>query len=171
MCSKTFIVKKSPVITKLWLKLVWCMFKIVEQWCAQAQFMFEECIHSLMVCYKWQYIYKEPRHDKLMVASVHWTDLDDSAVYWAAVIDDEQMNKKIDEQWRGWAAEVNKLRLTRDSWAAVSKWTRSWWAADRQQQRWAVLDNLAVLKSRCVAAVLISSIDQQQIEETSDEVM
>ena len=85
--------------------------------------------------------------------------------------DDEQMNKKIDEQWRGWAAEVNKLRLTRDSWAAVSKWTRSWWAADQQQQRWAVLDNLAVLKSRCVAAVLISSIDQQQIEETSDEVM
>ena len=88
--------------------------------------------------------------------------------------DDEQMNKKIDEQWRGWAAEVNKLRLTRDSWAAVGKWSRSWWAADQQQQRWAVLDNLAVLKSRCVAAVLmkvISSIDQQQIEETSDEVM
>ena len=88
--------------------------------------MFQKFIHSSMVCYKWQYIYKEPRHDKLRAAAAHWTDLDDSAVYWAAVIDDwfetmtnssndEQMNKKIDEQWRGWAAEANKLWLTRDS--------------------------------------------------------
>ena len=39
------------------------------------------------------------------------------------------------------------------------------------EQQVGQVDNLAVLKSRCVAAVLISSIDQQQIEETSDEVM
>ena len=39
------------------------------------------------------------------------------------------------------------------------------------EQQVGQVDNLAVLKSRCVAAVLINSIDQQQIEETSDEII
>ena len=113
MCSKTFTVKKSPVITKLWLKLVWCMFKIVEQWCAQAQFMFEECIHSLMVCYKWQYIYKEPRNEKLRAATAHWTYLNDSVVYWAAVID-----------VRLWPAVV-----------MMSRWTRRLMSSEEDEQQ------------------------------------
>ena len=49
--------------------------------------------------------------DKLMAAAVHRTDLDDSAVYWGAVIVD-------------WCVQMfeQRLRLLQQCWAAVDDW-------------------------------------------------
>ena len=121
---------------------------VCKQWCAQIHWPW--WLNMMNCVMRWKCFYSAKTWQVQTFEGMNrllkrWAVVMNSRVH----INFDGWTRGLMRQWRGWAAEVK--------WAAVSKWTRNWWATDLQQQRWAVLDNLAILKNRCVAAAVLTS--------------